>query len=238
MRDENYFIYAGNPDEKKVRWELIPNTQEAREKAIKDGYTGFSITSFSHQYVKGKKEPNRKGDLWFDFDAKENEEEAIVAARNFILNLRDNFKGFEVSMLRYFISGNKGCHICIPSEMYGDINGSPYLPKIHKAMVDTLIHMFSHGRIEETDKYKNYIDTNLYCQGKGRLLRATNIQRTNGRYKIEVSPQEFFELNYNNLKALTNAPRYIVIQTMPPCLTGLEKIFNMCISINDIHSIS
>ena len=86
MKDEKYFVYAGIPNEN-IDWILIPDTQADREEAIKKGYTAFSTMSFSHGYEKGQKEPNRKGDLWLDFDSKVDEGLAIAAARNAKNNL-------------------------------------------------------------------------------------------------------------------------------------------------------
>lgn len=52
------------------------------------------------------------------------------------------------------------------------------------------------------------IDMQMYCGGKGRLLRVENIKRQdNGRYKVPVSSAEFFELEDGPLWELTSQPR-------------------------------
>ena len=48
-------IYAGNPDQGRP-WIFIPDTAEAKAKAIEEGYSAFSTMSFDYAPEKGKPE--------------------------------------------------------------------------------------------------------------------------------------------------------------------------------------
>ena len=70
MKDQNLrILYAGYPGKiegKAGYWVAIPDTEESRKKALEEGYTAFSTTSFSHEPEAGKPEPIRYGSLFLD----------------------------------------------------------------------------------------------------------------------------------------------------------------------------
>jgi hypothetical protein len=99
---------------------------------------------------------------------------------------------------RYFLSGSKGCHVLIPSWMYGGENGSPYLPLVHENMAKNL------------DLILNlpYMDRQLYKMKKGHLIRIENILRSNGKYKVPLTFEEFMGLKEHDMEPLVSAPRH------------------------------
>ena len=58
--DNPKYIYAGNPDKGRP-WIFIPDTAEAKAKAIEEGYSAFSTMSFDYEPEKGK--PHFAGEL-------------------------------------------------------------------------------------------------------------------------------------------------------------------------------
>lgn len=200
------FIYAGyvkgGDRPGAPNWKLIPDTPEERAKALEEGYDALTILSVSHPYdPERKEEPNRKGPLVLDFDLKGDPKKAIRLARQFVIKLAERYK-LHVDSLRYWISGGKGCHIEIPDIVTGSEAGHPYLPNIHRLLVFFLekecFGAFLNGKL---------IDLQMYCGGKGRLLRVENIKRDNGRYKVPVSSKEFLELDIEELEKLADSPR-------------------------------
>lgn len=150
---------------------LNPDRRQSNRDITLLHLTALSLNRQKKTSKKGR-EPIRYGDLWMDFDSKDNPADAIVAAREFIKEITTLYK-IDHRMIRYFLSGKKGCHICIPAKLYGDEIGHNYLPLIHKRMIDMLIR---HQDLYPTPElhapiYKNFIDFSLYCQGKGHLLR-------------------------------------------------------------------
>lgn len=137
------------------------------------------------------------------------------------------------------MSGSKGVHICIPAETFGGENGHPYLPKLHKKMVELALAKRSPSeqlgllclreRIPKTleNKYpQDLIDFSLYSMGKGHLLRAPNIRRPDGRYKVQVSAKEFFTKDITTLLDMTRQPRHEIIPVANPVLTKLSAKYD------------
>lgn len=198
---KGFYIYVGHADPPHSSWKFIPDTPEERQRAIEDGYTAGSTMSFEYEPEKGKSAPIRRGSLFFDFDSRHNAAVAIDRAREYIDRLVERY-GIDPDCLRYWVSGGKGCHIELPAALYGGEAGHPELPQIQKEMLLFL------GRFEFHDpRFCEVLDFQLYCKGKGRLLRWSNIKRANGRYKVQVSAQEFFRLGYPELERLTLTPR-------------------------------
>lgn len=211
------FVYVGYADGKGTpeapNWKLITDTEEARAEALAEGYTAFSILSLSHESQDSKskvmngqlpdklEEPLSKGPLVLDFDYKEDPKVAIELARKFVTEMAYRY-GLNPDCMRYWLSGNKGCHIEIHSVVLGSEEGHPYLHMIYKNMVYLL-------QLELLRRYRSYkiIDMQMYCSGKGRLLRVENIKRENGRYKVPVTSKEFLELDLNELDKLADEPR-------------------------------
>ena len=63
--------------------------------------------------------------------------------------------------MRYWLSGNKGCHIAIPDILYGGEEGDIYLPQIHSLMVKEL-----NKKDNGINTICNTIDLQLYSMGK------------------------------------------------------------------------
>lgn len=198
-----YFGYSdttGTPEH--PNWKLTPDTPEELQKAIQEGYTAKTILSLKYEPEKGKPEPMRWGPLVLDFDYREDQQKAILAARHFVARLC-LFYQLDPNHLRYWISGGKGCHIEIPEALIGSEEGSPVLAKIYSYMTRILFTQC----LRSSSGWHKMIDMQLFNMGKGRLLRLPNIQRPNGRYKVPVSADEFMDLPVEQLVGLTAAPR-------------------------------
>ena len=232
-------VYAGSPGPGHGQWRPIPDTLEARAEALADGCQAITTMSFECEPERGKPEPLRFGDLWMDFDCKEAPDLAVIAARFFIQGLAEVF-GINLNMLRIFMSGRKGLHLCIPAELFGGENGHPHLPRLHRNMTDKLLGarmicnslgMLALGQTEipaslEQGHIHDLVDSQLYSMGKGHLLRAANIRRPDGRYKVEVSVTEFFDLPVHELLDMTKAPRKIIVPICQPSLTSLSEVYD------------
>ena len=70
------------------------------------------------------------------------------------------------------------------------------------------------------------VDTSLYCMGKGHLLRAPNVRRPDGRYKVQVSEEEFSKWDVDYLLDLTRGPRTTSIPLVSPTTTGMTALFD------------
>lgn len=213
------FIYAGNPD-KKIKWSFIPDTTEARSKAVEDGCNAFSTMTFDYEPDQDKPEPTRYGSLWLDIDCKGCPDKAILAARSLMKRLYARY-GVDLYSLRYYLSGGKGMHIEIPAAVYGGAEGHPYLPEMHKRML-VLLLMLTPVELE-----RSMLDTSLYCMGKGKLLREPNIRRPDGNYKVQLSFEEFMHGELAEIMNLVKAPRDNTgISMVAPKESGMHILYD------------
>lgn len=230
MEKENFkILYAGYADKidgKDKSWKVIQDNEDSRKIALEDGYTAFTTTSFSYEPEAGQPEPIRYGSLFMDIDCKSDPTRSIKFAREFILNRLHGYFGVNLSSLKYWISGGKGCHIEIPAETFGGESGHPYLPLIYKDMMKFITRRFRDKDLE------NIVDLQMYNMGKGRLLRCENIMRPNGRYKVQVSAGEMLNLEAEQLLAMTEKPRFdLPFVTEPPHRTGLAYLYESSMNL-------
>jgi uncharacterized protein (DUF927 family) len=230
MKDQNSrVLYAGYADKIEGRdnsWKLIADTEDARKKALEDGYTAFSTTSFDYEPEKGKPEPVRYGSLFLDFDYKSDPAMSIKAAREFI-NLLYAKCGVNLYSLRFWISGGKGCHVEIPAETFNCEAGHTYLPRIYYEFVKLLIEIHKMSSLEKI------LDLQMYNMGKGRLLRCENIKRPNGRYKVQVSTDEMLHSDVAQLLSMSDEPRINLPFVIDPPVGSsmMTKLFESAIFI-------
>lgn len=210
-----YWEHADPPHEER---HLIEDTPEARKQALREGATAFCTMSFSSPYEQGKPEPVRYGDLYLDFDSKEDPVQAIDEAVSFVKNLTTTYN-IDPDILRYWLSGGKGCHIAIPAVLYGGEHGDACLPIIHSKMVKDL-------NTFKDDVIAPSLDMAMYQMKTGRLLRVENIRRQNGNYKVPVTWDEISTMSRDELLDLVKHPRQIQESPLlPECSPELEQLF-------------
>lgn len=222
-----YWEHADPPHEER---HLIPDTPKAREQALCEGATAFCTVSFSEPYEKGKPEPVRYGDLYLDFDCKDNPLQAIKDAVAFVTAMLYRFD-FDPNSLHYWLSGGKGCHIAIPAALFGGEDGDPKLPLIYAAMLKEISE-------SECNPIAATLDYAMYQMKTGRLLRIENVKRRNGRYKVPLTWDEFSCLTGNELLTLTKHPRTLPthVLTVERCPRFEEFFQRVQMSVNDLHS--
>ena len=229
---ETHFIFWGHADPPHREWPFILDTPEERAVAIQSGATAFSTVSFSALPEKGKPEPTRFGDLILDFDCKDNPQSAIRDLMLFVDKLGFYFN-INPCFLRYWLSGGKGCHLLIPAEIFNGENGDPFLPYIHRRMVEAINSFYR-------EVLPPCIDMSMYPMGKGKLLRIENIRRNNGRYKVPVTWDELKQIPMDNLLNLTLQPRHIETADLRGYIqksNELTKVFISCQKLTHTYDI-
>ena len=175
------FIYSWNRNKSNSTWKFIENSSEARQKAIEEGATDFSIFSFEYEPTTERPNPLRFGDLFIDFDSKKS---PFLAIKEMYLFCRYYYEVWDINPKQFIIwlSGGKGCHLQIPAIIFSGEEGDRYLPVLHRELMEK---MLSEANLYGLDG--RYIDRSLYCLGKGKLIREENIRRPdNDRYKVRI----------------------------------------------------
>lgn len=198
---DKYYIYWQNAD-KNGKWQLIQDTPEKREQAIKQGAAYFTTMSFKNSkgYDPKKPEPIRTGNLYFDFDDKEQPENALKDMLKLVNHLQEIYS-LDSYDWRFWLSGGKGFHAMIPAHVLGEtaVNGLTNLHLIYKKMV---LHW-------KTTLELNSLDMSIYSGGKGRMFRIENIKRPdNGKHKVQLTFDEL-TLPYSELIELSAEPRTV-----------------------------
>jgi hypothetical protein len=180
-------------------WNLIPDTPEARRKAIEQGAMFFTWASLSAPYNEGNghPEPYRWGDLPLDFDSPNNIQQALEDLRTLCFIHLPEFYDIDPYDLQYFLSGGKGFHAIIPARLLNAEDGDPRLPLIFKDIV---------GRWKEA-LHLTSLDMSLYNMKRGKMFRIPNIRRLNGKYKVPISLDEIIRTEAQDLIEFGNAPR-------------------------------
>lgn len=178
-------------------WWVIENTPEALQEAIWQGAMFVTTPALSFPYVDGGPEPVRFGDLVLDADCKANPERALLELRRLTCFFLPEKYGISPWDTRFYCSGSKGFHAEIPAIYFGLENGHPELPLIYKRLVA--------GWVDELDL--STIDLSMYCMKRGKMWRLPNVKRSNGRYKVPLSRDDFAYGGIEYLWAMSEAPR-------------------------------
>lgn len=198
MATEQYIYWKEEPDER--TWKPIPDTQQARQQAIKQGAMFFTWVSLSEVYERnGQPEPHRWGNLPLDFDSKNTPEKALQDLRTLCLVHLPELFGIDPYAIEYYASGSKGFHAILPARFFDAQDGDPYLPLTYKRIAAEWKEKLS----LET------LDLSLYNMQRGKMFRIANVRRSNGRYKVPLTLEEVRDFSIDDLSKLTEARRKI-----------------------------
>lgn len=183
-----YRYYQTN---EKERWEFAIDQDEETLKEL--GAKRVSILSVDQAVdtLEDKKSVKYKGNMYFDIDSKDLSK-AIKSTQELVAKLQHY--GIEEENMHLFCSGSKGFHVIVHySAFYERNTGKKYLPRIYKKIA---AHFHVPG-----------LDYQPYSAGKGNLFRLPNVQRDDGKYKVQITLSELQEMSPDRYEALTSEPR-------------------------------
>jgi putative DNA primase/helicase len=193
------FIYW-KTEQKRSEWTLIPDTDEAKQRAIQNGAMFFTMMSLSAAYHNnGSPEPHRWGDFCLDFDYPNDIRIALTDLRTLCLSHLPQIYDIDPHEINFFLSGGKGFHATIPARLMRTEAGDPQLPLIYKKIA---------VKWKEGLQLKS-LDLCLYCMKKGRMWRIPNIKRSNGNYKVPLLLEEVMMADPEELMKLGTRPRIL-----------------------------
>jgi len=204
-----YYQTVENPDHGGGSWKSVVTTyadQIRREQAYH-----MTIYALDRDPGDDTDAVSYKGDLWFDIDHKpvndseQAKHESIKRAIHDVQRLESYLTslGMDTKYCRWFASGSKGFHACIPGALFGGTKMMKGLPRIHKQMAVTI----------EQESGMEGMDKSLYNMGMGKMLRVENKQRSNGKYKVPVTVDEIKVMTPEMYLKLVSSPRPETINT-------------------------
>lgn len=132
------------------------------------------------------------GPLYFDLDSDEDLSAAIAGAKKLVAKLKSYT--LEDSDIEIFLSGKKGLHILVsPSVFLEKRTSVAKLPAIYKELAFTLA--------------VDTLDFAVYSARRGRMFRTCYNVRSNGNYKVQITPEELSTLTPENYSDYCKAPR-------------------------------
>ncbi len=132
-----------------------------------------------------------KGPLYFDIDNKDDLSLALQSTRALVGKLTD--MECDPRYIKVYASGSKGFHVVVDSRTFYSGRAVKDLPLIYKEMARDL-HVLG-------------IDFQVYSRGRGVCWRIPNVQRDDGRYRVELTHAELNSLNIDRYAALCSAPK-------------------------------
>jgi len=173
-----YFYHYNGGD--KEAWKPAPVSQ--KPKILSDGTTVFATVLNVSKLVDGldaagKEALTYEGPFYLDWDSTDIRQAALKVNK-----VMDRFEswGVDLTTIAWFATGLKGFHAEIPQALFYEGKlpkaGIKGLPLIYKEMAFNLAI--------------DTLDLNIYSSGKGRMWRIPNVQRSNGKYKVQLTVAE------------------------------------------------
>jgi transcriptional regulator of met regulon len=136
------------------------------------------------------------GDLYFDFDNKQDFEKVRSDAKTVIAYLKTVFR-IQSDEIRIYFSGNKGVHIIVPAELIG-IEPDKHLNGIYRIIAEDVKSFIKNKTLD------------LVIYDNKRLFRIPNsIHEATGLYKIAITYNELVNLSHEEIKQMAKQPRHI-----------------------------
>jgi hypothetical protein len=153
-----------------------------------------------------------RGPMYFDFDS-DDLDDVITRVQKFIKKLED--LEVDLDACQFYATGKKGFHCTIPAEMFvakPSPKGTVGLPHIYKELAYAL--------------YVDTMDLRVYSARKGRMFRTVNVERENGKFKVQVTPEEIKNMTEEVYAELVSAPRNLLVSTTPKLNDQLAVMYS------------
>lgn len=201
MRNQYRYFQRGE----KTPWIAVPD-DGAEAAARADNAVRLTVLSTSKILggIEGDvvpKEVKFYGPLYFDIDHKGDLPLAIESANRLVTKLIDEY-GMDPADIDVFLSGSKGLHLFIDPTAFGLSRSTLHLPAIYRQMA---VALFVSG-----------VDMQVYSLRNA--FRLVNIQRDDGKYRVQVTVEELRGLNEARYRELVSGPRP---DFRPPAKTGM-----------------
>lgn len=187
MKNGTKYIYWKS--EGKSKWIRIAAQSSKINQAVKSGARYATIAQFTLD--EDKNANCYFAPLYLDFDSAKIEDAFADVKKLF--NILENEYQYPTDAARVYLTGGRGLHVELPTSTFGATDGDPNLPYIYKSIVERW--------------NLDTLDLKVYNQRKGRMWRLPNLKRTNGKFKVPITTDEFQKMKTKELLALTNKPR-------------------------------
>jgi len=137
-----------------------------------------------------------RGPLYFDFDS-DDIGGVIPKFQKFLSKLEE--MGIDLAQIELYATGGRGFHVVVPMQVFltnPSKRGYRFLPHIYKEMAYGL--------------YVDTLDMRVYSARKGRMFRTANVERTNGKYKVQLTVEQARCITPERYESLTSKPGPVI----------------------------
>ena len=190
------FQFVMRSDKKREKWQFLSEEEVAAINPPPMFTTALSLTANPKEVAASGGDPNTAvkyyGPMHFDLDNADDIPSALDSGRELFKKIQVQL-GIPPDYISIFLSGKKGLHFTIPATVFGIAKPVPMLPLIWKYVAERM-------RVED-------LDMSIYSMGNGRMWRNANVQRKEGTYKVQVTPEELENMDEEQYLTLVAAPR-------------------------------
>ncbi len=208
-----YFFYQKVPESD---WTLA--LADHRERIVKDIRPPFTTILDVDKNFEGEitadylAEAYYRGPFYIDLDSNDVEE----VTEQFQKLLRKLEKEYNVNLeqLTLYATGGRGYHIIFNPLLFMTKNpprGLHALPLIYKEMANEL--------------FVDTLDLNIYSTKRGRQFREKNVERTNGRFKVQITVEEALAMTPEQYVKITSEKRYLPATPPPDFSADMGLLF-------------
>ena len=234
--DPEYFVCMSTRPERvrgKTRW--ILNTEEERQKAIREGYQWQSFYAYEYAPSPDKPMPFMQGDLNIVFRLRSIPELALLAMREFAWEISKNLD-IPCDMFRFYMDTAGTATLSLLSELFGS-ESSHLLYYRHGLMVQTLCKFLPEYRslqsrshcaavaIQDSLNIDDLIDWRVFATNPEIFFLAPGLD--SGRiHSLQISPDELFARSEADIfqDVLDNIKKPIT-ETLPELIPSLDALY-------------
>lgn len=197
-------------------WLLAMSDQ--RERIVKDKRPPFTTildtdNSFqSEMTADDLAKVHYRGPFYIDLDS-DDPEEVIGDFKKLLRNLRSEYN-VDLEQLSLSVTGGRGFHILFPPDLFMSKvppRGIPALPLIYREMAMEVV--------------VDTLDLNIYSMKKGRMFRERNVERTNGKFKVQITVAEAMDMTLESYRQICVVPRHMAPPSPPTYNPDLGLLF-------------
>lgn len=155
------------------------------------------------------------GPLYFDWDGT-----SIDEVTPNVIKLVEKLEkmGVDPDQLELFCTGKKGYHCIVPSKIFTE--------KVSKAGVENLPLIY--WEVAFRLAVEN-LDLRVYSGRKGRMWRQPNVQRENGKYKVQITYAELKEMTAAKYIEICSTKRPTIMAAPPTLCVDFAVLYGECI---------
>lgn len=193
------FHYVQFRPDKKEKWHLVDESQMDKQPELPAYISVLAVDKDVDAVIEAEgialDEVRYRGPMYFDLDNADNIDAVLDSTRELLSKLKNIYEIPE-EYIHCWLSGGKGVHITVPSEVFGVSKAVKHLPHIYKLLAE---------KVKVQD-----LDMSVYSASKGRLWRCEHVPRPgSGTYKVAVTVDELETMDaerYSEAVAHDRAP--------------------------------